>query len=361
MMTHSTDPTPFGSLITSFGADTLPARYASFCERYFATPDPAFEQYRKAVEERDAAPDSGSPSPRLSVIMRTQGKRTELLREALLSLSAQKNDDFEILLILHRAEDSAAAETEELVRSLPASLSSRIRLERLNEGQRAAPLNYAVSLSRGTYFAILDDDDLVFPSWTDDFIRGAEEHPGQVIRCYGLTQKWEINGKSGAPRSLSKPEATYCEPFSIKTQLNENRTPISCAAFPAFLFREYGICFDETLTTTEDWDYLMRTGPVVGVYDTCGVNFLYRLWQKAESSKTLHPYAEWESNRLYVKEKLKKIPLLVSFEDLEKETVAEKKKVSFSQRLKKAIKKYGILGLPLAVIRKIWYKLFCRH
>ena len=66
------------------------------------------KQVRKITKERM---DQGD-TPFLSVIIRTQGKRFEALKEALLCLEAQTDDRFEVHLILHKATDEGKAATK---------------------------------------------------------------------------------------------------------------------------------------------------------------------------------------------------------------------------------------------------------
>ena len=79
----------------------------SALNRYFSWLNGQVE-HKDALYLKDYAPiiakeeaHRGEDAPFLSVITRTQGKRPEMLRETLLSLVGQTDEDFEVLLIGH--------------------------------------------------------------------------------------------------------------------------------------------------------------------------------------------------------------------------------------------------------------------
>lgn len=278
------------------------------------TPPYAYIQWlTQLTDSSDGIREPHENAPFLSVIVRTQGKRTETLKEALHSLEGQTDGDFEILLVVHNADAKGKAAVNGVLETLPPAFRARIRREELTGGNRTAPLNFGAARARGTYFAMLDDDDLVYENWVEVFHQGADAHSGRVIRCYGCTQVWQtLTQEDGSVRSrpYSSVKNEYCEPFDLLAQLQDNRTPISCVAIPSLCFHTLGLRFDETLTTSEDWDYIMRASLTVGLHDTEKVTFLYRLWENTESSRTLHDADEWTRNRETVAKKLNGIPIL---------------------------------------------------
>lgn len=75
-------------------------------------------------------------------------------------------------------------------------------------GTRAAPLNHALELARGQYFAVFDDDDLLFGNWVETFHEVALQHPGVPIRALVANQRLrpeEWAGLEGGFRTTSWP------------------------------------------------------------------------------------------------------------------------------------------------------------
>lgn len=310
--------------------------------------------------------EQDADAPFLSILMRTQGKRYEMLKEALLSLQAQTDQDFEVILVVHKPTEEDYRTTVELLDALTPTFGKKVRHYRLDTGTRSAPLNLALSHAKGRYIAMLDDDDLVMENWIEVFHEAAKRCDGAVIRCYGLTQFWLChtgdNGKT-VLQSVEAPVPTYCAPFRMHEHLTDNHTPISCVAIPRACHAVFGICFDESLSTAEDWDFLMQCAALCGVVDTGEITFLYRLWKNAETSHTIHREKEWLENRDYIANKLARLPYVtagvgkwpVPEGDAENEIVL---KPSFADKLKNAIRTHGLWRLPFLVIRKVFCRLF---
>ncbi len=324
-------------------------------------------QWLKQLSENQTIQQRDEHAPFLSVLMRTQGKRGEMLKEALLSLEAQSDQDFEIILIIHRAKEEDKEATLSLLEALSPALTGKLTHRFLDTGTRAAPLNLALSLAKGDYIAMLDDDDVVFEDWVENFHTGAKETDGKVIRCYGMMQFWSLESSPSGKKilqSIDAPRPTYCAPFDLKAHFEDNHTPISCIAIPRACHSIFGVSFDEYLTTAEDWDFLMRCILLCGVHDTKKITFLYRMWQTGDTSHKLHSESEWLSNRAYIMEKLKTLPYVTCAAGqwpLRSEESAEENiclKPSFWRHLRDLIRTHGLLKLPFLVIRKIFYRLF---
>lgn len=68
--------------------------------------------------------------------------------------------------------------------------------------------------------------------------------------------------------------------------------------------------FDESLTTTEDWDYIMRVASVVGVASSPEITGTYQWWE-AGNSRAMHTDNEWTLNMAWIQEKLDSRPILI--------------------------------------------------
>lgn len=259
-------------------------------------------------------PPPAATEPFLSVITRTQGKRLDTLRDVLLCLSAQTCQDFEVCIIGHKLPDAARLAVERVIEDTNVELRHRIRLIRVDEGNRTRPLNVGFEEARGQYVAILDDDDIVLGHWVEEFKTAARAKPGRIVRGNSVAQLWQpVTTQTGTTsvRAVGPIKATYAKKFDFLEHLVENDTPPVSLAFPRAAFSDMRIHFDESMTTTEDWDFFMRTATVCGVVDVADITSIYRQWDSAESSFTLHSSEEWLANHHAIWRKLDAAPLLL--------------------------------------------------
>jgi hypothetical protein len=82
-------------------------------------------------------------------------------------------------------------------------------------------------------------------------------------------------------------------------------------AFPAAVFLEDGLRFDESLSTTEDWDFNTRAAMLRGVATTPEVTSIYRWWVNGESSRFTHGSEVWGTNQARIREKFDSQPILL--------------------------------------------------
>jgi len=245
-----------------------------------------------------AASYEGAHAPFLTIITRTQGRRPHTLVEVLTCLAAQSDNDFEVLLLGHRLDADERDLVLGLLEDCPAWLRGRIRYIAVEQGNRTRPLQLGFAAARGAYVAMLDDDDIVFAHWVESFRALSRLEPGRVLRGNTVVQvvdKVEVQGIGGL-RAAAAPEVRYPKKFNFFEHILENRSPPMTLAFPRQLIAFEGIRFDETLTTTEDWDFFMRCAAVAGVADGAGITSVYRWWASGESSRTVHRTSEWQAN-----------------------------------------------------------------
>lgn len=261
-----------------------------------AGPKSAIETY---TSERETA------RPFLSIVIRTQGTRLHTLVEALTSLAGQTDVDFEVLVMGHMLSLPCQLAVERTIEDSPEWLRKRTRLVLVSKGNRTHPLNVGFEEARGQYIAILDDDDIAMAHWVETFRQLAEPHPGRVLRASTVRQDVNnvlVRGKMGL-RAEGEPLLCYPQSFDLLDHLPGNQSPPVSLAFPRGAFHDLKIRFDEELTTTEDWDFLLRTAAVVGVSSGPEITSVYRWWLRDESSRTVHPQQEWQANhrRIFAK------------------------------------------------------------
>lgn len=273
--------------------------------------DPVYQEYCLPILEEER-PDRGSCF--LSVVMRTQGRRPETLREALASLQAQTDQNFEVILVAHKPSDEQMTLVSSIADSFAPDFRQKIRLYRLEHGHRSMPLNIGFAHARGEYIIALDDDDLVAENWVEAFHQTAPLHPGAILHAYTISQKWTVSPLPDGSQQLvrcGEDDDYFCKPFDWTQQLQINSCPNMSTAFPAAAFADYGFLFDDTLDTTEDWDFLMRTAFFFGVADIPLPTSIYREWVNRENSQALHSKEEWAANRSRIQERFEKSLLIL--------------------------------------------------
>ncbi|MBR2834283.1 MAG: glycosyltransferase family 2 protein [Coriobacteriales bacterium] len=254
--------------------------------------------------------------PFITVVMRTQGKRYEELTDVLLCLQAQVCDDFEIVLVGHKVPAEYYDGLIKVLKQFPEGLLKRMRFYKLDTGGRAMPLELGASVARGSYVVFLDDDDIVTDSWISSFKELSETQSGKILASYCVTQLWKVTKPSSKTMhhelmSASAYGHQYCHDFDPALQVGLNNCPFMSLAFPRYLFSDLHMHFDAELTTTEDWDFLMRAYSICGVANIQSSTAVYRLWDNTENSHVLHDESEWNRNYSRIVDRLDSSPFLL--------------------------------------------------
>jgi hypothetical protein len=266
---------------------------------------PDLREIRDAVV-RNLVPDS---TLSLTVVMRTQVRRPEALRDALLCLAGQSDGRFEVLLVVHDAQADVA---RAILEDQPEWLRSRTRIIGAVGGTRSHPLNVGIAAATGSHIAFLDDDDLVFGHWVESFLDGAGSHPGRVVRAEsGVQQVTTVSWTAGLEghSTESAMSTPYPIEFDLADHIRVNMTPFMAFAFPHAFFSIFGGA-DEALEVCEDWDLVLRAASVLGVHDVPSVTSIYRRWISGRDSYSLDP-AIWERDMARVRAKVDARPLLL--------------------------------------------------
>lgn len=272
--------------------------------------------FRSALDQVKALitrePEPGQPF--LTVLLRTQGHRIEPLKDALLCLAAQTDEDFEVILIDHDADADGAAAARAAVAEQPELFRERIRVLEVKGGTRSSPLNAGVRAANGRFIAVYDDDDILFGNWVEAFHDAARRSEGRMLRALAATQRvaperWP-NDHAGF-RTTSWPNAEYAASFDLIDHLRVNHSPFMTWAFPRVLFTEFGVEFDEELPVCEDWDMILRGATICGVEDVTQLTAIYRRWEGGHSSYTAHSNDIWRSSEQRVIDRLDDAALLL--------------------------------------------------
>lgn len=110
---------------------------------------------------------------------------------------------------------------------------------------------------------------------------------------------------------MDAPKRIHSLDFSLTEHLYANQSPTLSWVFPRSLHLDFGLGFDESMTTTEDWEFLLRAAEIAGVTDIAQSVAVYQWWKDRESSKTLHVEDEWLANQREVERRIDAEPLLL--------------------------------------------------
>jgi len=279
------------------GDSASPSNFVGLIDNLLAQPDTAAELASRLVSVRELLDGPDKTDRRfLTVLLRTQGKRIEPLKDALLCLSAQTDEDFDVVVLQHDASEENAARVRTVIDRLAPAFASRVRLVTVSGGTRAKPLNVGILAAEGRYLAVFDDDDLVFGNWVEEFHAREAHARGRLLRAVVANQtvvpeSWP-QGQAGF-RTVSWPNAEHATTFDQLEHLLVNHSPFMSWAFPRSLFWQYGVRFDEELVVCEDWDVILRGSLLCGVDDVPALTSIYRRWEDGESSYTSHSSAAW--------------------------------------------------------------------
>jgi LmbE family N-acetylglucosaminyl deacetylase/precorrin-6B methylase 2 len=234
----------------------------------------------------------------LSVIIRTQGIRPQLLPEALGSLAAQTSRDFELLVVAHDVTEAHLTGVRDQLSGLPSWLHARTSLLQAQGGTRSRPLNIGLVKAAGRYISALDDDDLALPGWVEEFARLESRHSGMVLHA------------RVARTSPGRQDELFPENFDLVDHLVGNKSPLCGLAFPRAWLTALGLSFDESLEVCEDWDLLLRIAPFCGVAVSPLVTSHYRHHGLGDSRSGDSDTA-WEVAERTVIDKVNSKPLLL--------------------------------------------------
>jgi glycosyltransferase involved in cell wall biosynthesis len=252
--------------------------------------------------------------PFLSVITRTQGIRPYTLRDTLMSLGGQSSQDFEVVVVVHSDREAIVDSVREMASSFPPSLRDRINVISCTRPGRSSPLNDGIRQAKGRYIAVLDDDDIALGHWVETFQKLAADASGAVLRSNCVRQNFELTTAGDLPlhpRAISWFDLEWPTTYDPVLHLHRNLTPPMCLAYPAGVFREDGIEFDESVNTAEDWDLLSRASMLRGVVTTPEITAIYCWGRTTAASLDIHPQHEWLANLHRTRGKLDSQPVLL--------------------------------------------------
>lgn len=228
--------------------------------------------------------------PLVSILIRTQGMRNELLTEALFAVFAQDSDDYEIVVCFHNPEDIDGILLQgvnDVISTAPVPLRRKIRVILCTGTGRSAPLNELFEGARGEYLTILDDDDLLFPRHVSTIAKGVKEYGiGPMFQTFAVQRMLEVRKeKVRSPefgftsRSVLEPmrqtatypytvqsiEMLWAKPFDPLKQQYANAVHVSCFIVPKRLIEQTHLRFRNDFEYGEDWQFWMEASQILRV------------------------------------------------------------------------------------------------
>ncbi len=184
--------------------------------------------------------------PEVSVVIPTHNRRA-MVREAVLSVLAQRGPHFELIVIDDGSTDGTA---EDLAR-YGEEQAGALRVEHIENRGAAAARNRGVALANAPLVAFLDSDDIWMPAKLERQLDFMRTHPEcEISQCQ---ERWIRGGRRVNPglRHLKRGGDIFVD--SLRTCLVSTSAVIMRTA----LFRALG-GFDETMRACEDYDLWLR-------------------------------------------------------------------------------------------------------
>lgn len=180
--------------------------------------------------------------PLVSIVIRSMDRAT--LGEALDSVALQTYDNVEVVVV------NAKGGTHGTLGDRCGRFPIRIVNQGGNSLPRPQAANAGLDAARGTYLALLDDDDALDPDHLIHLVAAIQAESGPVVAYAGV----RCIDRSDSEQKVSR---IFGEPVESAAQLLAgNVIPVHGPLFPRELLDHAR--FDETLETYEDWDFWLQ-------------------------------------------------------------------------------------------------------
>lgn len=193
-------------------------------------------------EQRDWKPEN---PVYVSILVPLYNTPPRYLREMLDSVMAQTYPCWELCMV--DASDDEHGEVEKILQEYIAQDSLRIRYRKIANQGISANTNEAAGMTRGTYMALLDHDDLLHPSALYHMVRALEQTHADVL----YSDELSFDG------AVSRVQSIHLKPDFARTCLHHNNYICHFTMFSKTLWDQVG-GFDSELDGSQDYDLILR-------------------------------------------------------------------------------------------------------
>ncbi len=205
------------------------------------------EKTPSSLLEKSIGQHESGDQPLVSVIIPTFN-RPERLVDAVKSVLGQTYTSIEVVVI-----NDGGGEVEALLSSLPGA--EKIQYLRIGQNrERSYARNMGVKIANGKYIAYLDDDDRYYPAHVET-LASFLESSGHLVAYSDAHRTLQIMENGGYIKKAQ--DVPYSIDFNADLILQNNFIPILSLMHAKSCIARVG-GFDETLSTHEDWDLIIR-------------------------------------------------------------------------------------------------------
>lgn len=234
----------------------------------------------------------------LSILIGTKD-RPHFLQSCLNAIGAQTKKDFEVVVV-----NDGGASIDSVVKDF--SFPIKIVNHRQSLGIPGA-LNQGLSVAKGDYIAICDDDDLFAPKHLELLVAALDKMQGK-----GLVYSDVVAFKE-EPENIV---GFLQKDFDPKRLRETNFIVPSSVLFSRNLAKALG-GFDETLTGYHDWDFFLKMAKVASIQRVPATLTFYRLHDQSIQITTKKEIRRQQLDLLCQRHQLGQLPLKILFDNFE--------------------------------------------
>lgn len=237
----------------------------------------------------------------LSVITRVGPEDLLFIPELNLSLSAQKDQNFQWVLVLR-----PNVTTDDLLKQIDLywARKTQIHIIQADTDSRGGLLNIGLDAARGEIFTVVDADDLLFDHCVQTFNEANKEkkNNGLILRTQ-VGRQYINDQKKNQNQIASESSISFVWPskFNLSNHLRVNQSPCHSLAFPMEQIKKFKVKWDPLLDSVEDWDFLTNALQYLGVKDLNEKTGIYRQGKKQSRSQLKTKKYVWQRSESNVR------------------------------------------------------------